>query len=279
MKSKLLLALAVVSLALSSQCGLAATTNDAGIELKELVGKVKAKLQVGHKSEKDLAEELKAFDALLAEHKGEKTEPVAQILFMKTLLYAEVFENLDKGAELAKQLKRDFPDTRSGQNADKILEMMQKRAEDKKHRTELGLADGMKFPGFNEKDVTGKPLSPDNYKGKVVLIDFWATWCGPCVGELPNVLATYEKYHGKGFEVIGISLDQDQEKLTSFLKEKKIPWQQYFDGLGWSNKLASNYVVKSIPATFLLDGEGKIIGQNLRGEALQTAVNSALTKK
>jgi len=274
MKNKYLLALAIVSLILFVQSGFAATTNDPATELQDLVAKVKTKLQAGQKTEKDLADDLKAFDALLAKHKGEKTDAVAQILNMKAMLYLQVIDNHDKGVELLKQLKRDFPDTKPGQNVDKILEMAQKQAEAKK--VQGSLVKGMKFPSFNEKDVTGKPLSPDNFKGKVVLIDFWATWCGPCVRELPNVLATYEKHHGKGFEIIGVSLDRDEAKLTSFLKEQKISWQQIFDSQG---NLAVKYGVESIPSTFLLDGEGKILGKDLRGEALETAVATALAKK
>jgi peroxiredoxin len=138
------------------------------------------------------------------------------------------------------------------------------------------LAEGSAFPDFNEKDLNGKPLSVANYRGKILLLDFWATWCGPCVGELPNVLKTYEKHHPQGFEIIGISLDQDEKQLTKFLAQKNIPWQQYFDGKGWENKLASKYGVESIPATFLLDAKGKILGKDLRGEALEDAVTQAL---
>ncbi|HZQ48059.1 MAG TPA: TlpA disulfide reductase family protein [Verrucomicrobiae bacterium] len=277
MKNKFLSVLAVVALLLSIQPGQTATTNDPAKELMDLVAKVKTKIQAGQKTEKDMADDLKAFDALLVEHKGEKTDAVAQILLMKAMLYVQVLDNTDKGIEALKQLKRDFPDTKPGQNVDKALEMVQKEAEAKK--VQSSLVKGMKFPAFSEKDVTGNPLSPDNYKGKVVLIDFWATWCGPCVGELPNVLATYEKHHGKGFEIIGVSLDQDKAKLTGFVKDKKIAWQQYFDGLGWGNKLALKYGVQSIPATYLLDGEGKILGKDLRGEALEAAVTAALAKK
>jgi hypothetical protein len=92
------------------------------------------------------------------------------------------------------------------------------------------------------------------------------------------VIKSYEKHHDKGFEIIGISLDEDKEKLKSFTGEKKMTWQQYFDGKGWGNKLAVKYGVQSIPATFLLDSQGKIIGRDLRGEALEEAVSKALAK-
>jgi peroxiredoxin len=92
------------------------------------------------------------------------------------------------------------------------------------------------------------------------------------------VIATYNKYHDKGFEIIGISLDQDQAKLTNFTKSMNMTWPQIFDGQGWGNKLAVKYGIESIPATFLLDGEGKIIGRDLRGEELQAAVAKALAK-
>lgn len=127
--------------------------------------------------------------------------------------------------------------------------------------------------------IDQQPTKLADLRGKVVLLDFWATWCGPCVGELPNVIKTYEKHHDGGFEIIGVSLDQDEQKLKNFTKEKNMTWQQYFDGKGWQNKLAQKYGVQSIPATYLLDAEGKIIGRNLRGEALEEAVTKAMAKK
>jgi thiol-disulfide isomerase/thioredoxin len=155
-------------------------------------------------------------------------------------------------------------------------EMKQRQMEAQK--IQAALAIGVKFPDFNEKDTAGKPLAIANYKGKVVLIDFWATWCGPCRAELPNVIATYKKYHNQGFEIIGISLDQDQAKLTGFTKSMNMTWPQYFDDQGWQNKLAVKYGIESIPATYLLDGNGRIIGRDLRGDELTQAVAKALGK-
>jgi peroxiredoxin len=246
-------------------------------ELRDLIQKVQAKLQADKKTEEDLAEELKEFDAILAKHKDEKTDEVAQVLMMKALLYLKVFDNSEKGMALVQQVKKDFPDTEPGKGADKMLESLKKQEAGKK--IAAALVEGAKFPDFQEKDLDGKPLSIANYKGKVVLIDFWATWCPPCVGELPNVIKTYEKHHKDGFEIIGISLDQSDAKLKSFIKDKHVTWQQYFDGEGWSNKLSTKYGVTSIPATYLLDGEGKILGKDLRAEELEKAVTKALAKK
>ena len=93
-----------------------------------------------------------------------------------------------------------------------------------------------------------------------------------------SMIKSYEKHHPKGFEIIGVSLDQDEKKLKGFIEEKKMTWQQFFDGKGWGNKLAGKYGVQSIPATYLLDGEGKIIAKDLRGEELDAAIAKALAK-
>ena len=246
-------------------------------EFKALMTKIQAKLKDGKRTEADLADELKEFDAILEKHKSEKTDAVANVLNMKAMLYYQVFDDTKKATKLVEQLKKDFPETKLGQNADKTLEMFAKQEEAKK--IQKSLVEGTKFPDFDEKDVAGKSFSIANYKGKVVLVDFWATWCGPCVQELPNVLNAYEKYHAKGFEIVGISLDKDESKLTNFTTDKKMTWQQFFDGKVWQNKLAVKYGINSIPATYLLDGEGKIIAKNLRGEALDEALAKALATK
>ncbi|HEX3857868.1 MAG TPA: TlpA disulfide reductase family protein [Verrucomicrobiae bacterium] len=271
MKNKLVIILGIAALLLSVQRGF---TADATTELKALVVKVRSDLAADKNTEVDLADDLKQFDVLLAEHKGEKTDAVAQILYMKAMLYVQIFHDEAKADELLAQLKTDFKDT------DFVATMLkQETAGAAAKKIQDALAVGTKFPDFNEKDLNGKPLSIANYKGKVVMIDFWATWCGPCVGELPNVIATYQKHHAQGFEIIGVSLDQNQTKLADFIKSKDMTWQQFFDGQGWGNKLAVKYGIESIPATFLLDSDGKIIGKDLRGEALEQAVTSALGNK
>lgn len=137
---------------------------------------------------------------------------------------------------------------------------------------------GKPFEDFKVKDLEGKELTLSSYKGKVVLIDFWATWCGPCMSEMPNVIKTYAKYNKAGFDIIGISLDQDEAKLKKVLKQQKMTWRQFFDGKGWGNALAKKYGIQSIPATYLIGPDGKIIGVNLRGKALEKAVEKAIGK-
>jgi len=112
-------------------------------------------------------------------------------------------------------------------------------------------------------------------KGKVVLLDFWATWCGPCIAELPNVKEAYEEYHGKGFEIVGISLDSDKSRLKDFIKENGMTWPQHFDGNGWKNKLAVEYGIRSIPSAFLVK-DNKVVATDVRGDALQEQLKELL---
>jgi thiol-disulfide isomerase/thioredoxin len=106
--------------------------------------------------------------------------------------------------------------------------------------------------------VDGREVDVSKMPGKVVLVDFWATWCGPCVAELPNVKAAYDKLHAKGFEIVGISFDDDKDKLTAFVSEKQMAWPQYFDGKGWGNKFGQQFGVQMIPAMWLVDKKGNL---------------------
>ncbi len=125
--------------------------------------------------------------------------------------------------------------------------------------------------------LDGRPVDLAQLKGKVVLIDFWATWCGPCVGEVPNVKAAYEKLHPKGFEIVGISFDQSKEALEAFVADKGMAWPQYFDGKGWENKYGQQFGINSIPTMWLVDKKGNLRDTNARG-ALEEKVTSLLAE-
>ncbi|MGZ3901382.1 MAG: TlpA family protein disulfide reductase, partial [Bacteroidia bacterium] len=118
-----------------------------------------------------------------------------------------------------------------------------------------------------------------SFKGKVVLIDFWASWCGPCRREMPNVVKAYSKYKDKGFEIYGVSLDQDKDRWIEAIKKDGITWPQVSDLKYWECEAAKIYGVQGIPFTVLLDKEGKIIAKGLRGAELETAIENALAGK
>jgi peroxiredoxin len=130
---------------------------------------------------------------------------------------------------------------------------------------------GRTAPSFAAEDIRGKTIRSDAYRGKYVLLDFWATWCGPCVAELPRVQAAYRAYHESGLEIIGISLDETKDAVIEFVKARQIPWPQVH-GPGASGDLVQSLGVSSIPATYLIDPEGTIIRLDLRGKALDEAL-------
>ncbi|MBS1647792.1 MAG: AhpC/TSA family protein [Bacteroidetes bacterium] len=127
---------------------------------------------------------------------------------------------------------------------------------------------GVTAANFSQPDVNGKMVSLNSYKGKVVLVDFWASWCGPCRAENPNVVAAYQKYHPKGFEILGVSLDQNKDKWLQAISNDNLTWTHISDLKGWGNEAAKKYGVTSIPFNVLIDKEGKIIAKGLRGKAL-----------
>lgn len=140
------------------------------------------------------------------------------------------------------------------------------------------------IPGYPAPDFSfipfrgGEELSLADFRGKVVLLHFWATWCSACMRELPNVISIYQEFHGQGFDIIGISLDTSESDLRSVLEERGIPWPQYFDGKGWGSDIAAQYRIFRIPATLLLDRAGIIRYRDLRGEELREKVAELLAE-
>jgi peroxiredoxin len=137
---------------------------------------------------------------------------------------------------------------------------------------------GKVIPDFEQADVDGNMVSIKSYRGKYVLIDFWASWCGPCRGENPNVVAAYNKYKDKNFTVLGVSLDKTKGPWVDAIKKDGLTWQQVSDLKGWSNAVAQMFGIQSIPQNFLVDPSGVVIGKNLRGADLEQKLESILGK-
>lgn len=130
------------------------------------------------------------------------------------------------------------------------------------------VAIGQQAPVFSQNDTVGNPVSLDQFRGKYLLIDFWASWCSPCRMENPNVVAAYQKFNDKGFEILGVSLDQHKGRWLDAIAADNLTWTQVSDLKGWQNEASNQYGVSSIPANFLLDPEGVIIAKDLREAAL-----------
>lgn len=138
------------------------------------------------------------------------------------------------------------------------------------------VAVGKTAPDFTMNDPEGNPISLSSFKGKYLLVDFWASWCSPCRAENPNVVKLYAEFKDKGFDILGVSLDQKKDAWLKAIEKDQLTWNHVSDLKGWSNAAAKLYAVSGIPHTVLLDKEGKIIAKNLRGEELHAKIAELL---
>jgi peroxiredoxin len=137
---------------------------------------------------------------------------------------------------------------------------------------------GTLAPDFMQKDVSGKDVKLSSFRGKYVLLDFWASWCGPCRQENPNVVNAFNQYKEKNFTVLGVSLDRARDPWLKAIQDDKLTWTQLSDLKFWSNEVAVQYKIQSIPQNYLIDPDGKIVGKNLRGEQLRLKLENIFSK-
>ena len=230
---------------------------------ESMVGRARemAGVNVSAKPAVTLEEIIQAADA-----KPETKSEASFITVMQSLEAAE--ESGDTTAWVAKAEKhlKDFPAEKRNSMVESKIKSIKATADLKTKPLDL------KFTA-----VDGREVDLSKMQGKVVLIDFWATWCGPCVAELPNVLKAYKELHPKGFEIVGISLDSDKAKLESFVKERGMEWPQYFDGKSWRNEISSKYGINSIPAMWLVNKKGMVVSTSARG-GLEEKVHKLLAE-
>ncbi|MEE1900126.1 TlpA disulfide reductase family protein [Flavobacterium rakeshii] len=198
-----------------------------------------------------------------------------------SLICAELFPIILKDQDAkAKDLKPVYdkmgPEPKSTQMGQKVEEYLNQMLASEKamEATEIGKT----APDFSAATPNGKTLSLNQAKGKVTIIDFWASWCGPCRKENPNVVAMYNELHDKGLNIIGVSLDKDDAKWKGAIEKDNLTWQHISNLQGWDEPIAVQYGVTSIPATVILDKNGVIVARNLRGEELKAKVKELLAE-
>ncbi|EHQ24515.1 TlpA disulfide reductase family protein [Mucilaginibacter paludis] len=224
------------------------------------------KIKLDSASHKPFDDEFAALDQLnqtiVSQYVASHTHSVAAAVVIQDRFIN--FPNYDVAAKLFTLLTDNVKNSYYGKEVKARLDLASKTAV------------GKMAPQFVMNDTTGKAVKLSDYKGQYVLIDFWASWCGPCRAENPNVVKVYQKYHAKGLEIIGVSLDGKKEAWLKAIHADKLTWQHVSDLKGWQNAVALQYGISAVPQNFLLDKEGKIIATNLRGKDLEVKMAQVL---
>lgn len=212
-------------------------------------------------------EQMKAFDAaftgVMKEAAVKNIHMPVGVHFLKESRHFMTVEELDT-------LLSKIPEALA---SDPAIVRMKEQVEKKKR-----CAVGQLFVDFTMQNMEGNAVKLSDYvgKGKVLLVDFWASWCGPCCRAIPGLIELYNRYKEKGFEVVGVSLDQDAEAWKKAVERLEIPWIQMSDLKGWKSEAAKAYAVTTIPSTVLIDAEGKIYGHNIHQDELKNVLEELL---
>jgi peroxiredoxin len=211
----------------------------------------------------------KAFDALDLEQKDIirnfiKTHPASYVSALEIYRNFSYNPDADELDSLYKQLTPAIQSTYYGQKVNDLVK-----------KAKLTMV-GQPAPDFTANDTSGKPVNLTAFKGKYLLVDFWASWCGPCRQENPSVVKAYHRFRSKGFDILGVSLDDSKPDWEAAIRHDGLFWTQVSDLQGWKNAVAVQYGIQGIPMNYLLDREGKIIAKGLRGEELEKKLSEVL---
>ena len=213
----------------------------------------------------------KEMDDFMVKYPEENTEAFISLLLLQGQFNSPKF-NLDNFKKTFNKLDSSLKSTKIGKEIEAKLKTIDNN---NKIKPEAALI-GKMAPDFSAKTPQGTVVSLKQSLGKITIIDFWASWCGPCRKENPNVVALYNELHSKGLNIVGVSLDDDSSKWSDAIAKDKITWTQVSNLQGWKDPIAQLYKVEQIPTTFILDGSGIIIAKDLRGEELRTKITQLL---
>jgi thiol-disulfide isomerase/thioredoxin len=249
-------------------------------EMAKIHDQIQKKLDAGKKTEADFSQEFEALDSLIATEDSQNTNHIATAWYLKGQIYLLAIDDPEKSQAIFKKISVQYPTFELASDAGHKAEALETEVAAKRIRDSL--VPGTAFPDFAEHDLAGNSLSVSNYPGKVVFVDFWATWCPKCMVEMPSVIKFNKSHHEQGLQIIGICANKAEEEsdLKTYLKKNPdMDWPQYYDGQWWQNKLVVKYGVDATPFNIIIGRDGKIAAVNVHDDDLEKALTKALKQK